>query len=137
MENMLAAQYLRVSTERQEYSLECQRAGIETYARQHNFTVCRTYIDAARSGLEIKHRQELCQLLHGYRAGSYAGYGLRRTLLSADKTPKGLLLLGERKNVTNERVTLGPGRKMKSIGCEKSIACLSMNTCAYNTSPTS
>ncbi|MGA3106379.1 MAG: recombinase family protein [Terriglobales bacterium] len=45
----------------------------------------------------------------GYRAGSYAGYGLRRTLLSADKTPKGLLLLGERKNVTNERVTLGPG----------------------------
>jgi DNA invertase Pin-like site-specific DNA recombinase len=70
MENMLAAQYLRVSTERQEYSLECQRAGIETYARQHNFTVCRTYIDAARSGLEIKHRQELCQLLHDVLGGN-------------------------------------------------------------------
>jgi Recombinase len=45
----------------------------------------------------------------GYRAGSYAGYGLRRMLLSADKTPKGQLLPGERKNVTNERVTLVPG----------------------------
>jgi DNA invertase Pin-like site-specific DNA recombinase len=63
MENTPAAQYLRVSTERQEYSLECQRAGIETYARQHNFTVCCTYVDAAKSGLEIKHRQGLSQLL--------------------------------------------------------------------------
>jgi TonB family protein len=45
----------------------------------------------------------------GYRAGGYAGYGLRRMLLSVDKTPKGQLLPGERKNVTNERVTLAPG----------------------------
>lgn len=199
MENALVAQYLRVSTKRQDYSLECQRAGIETYARQHNFTVCRTYVDAAKSGLEIKHRQGLSQLLQdvvggncpyksilvydvsrwgrfqdpdeaahyeflcktagvrihycaehfgndtylpnvilkalkrvmageysrelsdkvfaglmrlardGYRPGSSAGYGLRRVLLSADKTPKGQLLPGERKSVTNERVTLAPG----------------------------
>lgn len=73
MENALAAQYLRVSTERQDYSLECQRAGIETYARRHNFTVCRTYVDAAKSGLEIKHRQGLSQLLQDV-VGSYCPY---------------------------------------------------------------
>jgi DNA invertase Pin-like site-specific DNA recombinase len=70
MENRLAAQYLRVSTERQEYSLEFQRAGIETYARQYNFTVCRTYVDAAKSGLEIKHRQGLGQLLQDVLGGN-------------------------------------------------------------------
>jgi DNA invertase Pin-like site-specific DNA recombinase len=63
MENTLAAQYLRVSTERQEYSLEFQSAGIATYALQHNFTVCQTYVDQAKSGLEIKHRNGLSQLL--------------------------------------------------------------------------
>ena len=199
MENTLAAQYLRVSTERQEYSVDCQRSGIEAYAIRHNLIICRTYIDEAKSGLAIKHRQGLSQLLQdvlggncpyqtilvydvsrwgrfqdpdeaahyeflcktagvrihycaehfdndtylpnvilkamkrvmageysrelsdkvfaglirlakdGYRPGSYAGYGLRRMLLSLDGFPKGELLLGERKNITNERVTLIPG----------------------------
>jgi DNA invertase Pin-like site-specific DNA recombinase len=199
MESTPAAQYLRVSTERQEYSLDCQRAGIESYARQHNISICHTYVDEAKSGLEVKHRKGLSQLLQdvlggncsfrsilvydvsrwgrfqdpdeaahyeflckaagvrvyycaeqfgndtylpnvvlkalkrvmageysrelsdkvfaalvrlsrdGYRAGGYAGYGLRRVLLSTNKTPKGELLPGERKNVTNERVTLVPG----------------------------
>jgi DNA invertase Pin-like site-specific DNA recombinase len=57
MENKLAAQYLRVSTERQEYSIGFQSAGIATYAQEHNFTVRETYIDEAKSGLEIKHRK--------------------------------------------------------------------------------
>ena len=70
MENTLAAQYLRVSTERQEYSLDCQKAGIEAYARQHSFTVSRTYVDEAKSGLEIKHRQGLSQLLQDVLRGN-------------------------------------------------------------------
>jgi len=45
----------------------------------------------------------------GYRPGSYAGYGLRRMLLSVDRAPKRELSLGERKSVANERVTLIPG----------------------------
>lgn len=69
MEKTLAAQYLRVSTERQEYSLDCQRAGIEAYARQHNLTVCHTYVDEARSGLEARNRQGLLQLLQDVLGG--------------------------------------------------------------------
>lgn len=71
MENTPAAQYLRVSTERQEYSLSFQSAGIATYAHEHNFTVCETYIDEAKSGLEIKHRKGLSQLLHDVLAGKH------------------------------------------------------------------
>jgi DNA invertase Pin-like site-specific DNA recombinase len=71
MENTLAAQYLRVSTERQEYSISFQSAGIATYAQEHNFTVCETYIDEAKSGLEIKHRKGLSQLLHDVLAGKH------------------------------------------------------------------
>jgi len=199
MENTLAAQYLRVSTERQEYSLDCQRAGIDAYARQHNLTVCHTYVDEAKSGLEARNRPGLLQLLHdvfggdcpyksilvydvsrwgrfqdpdeaahyeflcktagvrvhycaehfgndtylpnivlkalkrvmageysrelsekvfaalvrvatdGYRAGGRPGYGFRRMLISTNKTPKGEIPRGERKNLANERVTLIPG----------------------------
>ena len=72
MTNVLAAQYLRVSTERQEYSLSFQSAGIATYAQEHNFTVCETYIDEAKSGLEIKHRKGLSQLLHDVLAKKHS-----------------------------------------------------------------
>jgi DNA invertase Pin-like site-specific DNA recombinase len=71
MENTLAAQYLRVSTERQEYSLEFQSVGIASYALQNNFNVCQTYIDQAKSGLEIKHRQGLTQLLQDVLGGEH------------------------------------------------------------------
>ena len=54
-----AAQYVRVSTERQEYSLDCQFAGISQYAQQNGFVVCQTYCDEAKSGLVITHRTGL------------------------------------------------------------------------------
>jgi len=69
MDDTLAAQYLRVSTERQEYSLRCQIARIATYALEHNFTVCQSYVDEAKSGLEIKHRKGLSQLLRDVVGG--------------------------------------------------------------------
>ena len=199
MANMLAAQYLRVSTERQEYSLDCQRAGIEAYARQHDFTICQSYVDEAKSGLEAKRRHGLSQMLKdvlggncpygailvfdvsrwgrfqdpdeaahyeflcktagvrvhycaehfrndehipnvilktlkrimageysrelsekvfaglsrvardGFRTGGQPGYGFRRLLISANRTPKGELPHGERKSTSNERVVLIPG----------------------------
>ncbi len=37
MTNVPAAQYLRVSTERQEYSLDCQSARIANYAQEKGF----------------------------------------------------------------------------------------------------
>jgi len=46
-----AAQYLRMSTEHQQYSLENQSAAIQRYADSQGFEVVRAYSDAARSGL--------------------------------------------------------------------------------------
>jgi DNA invertase Pin-like site-specific DNA recombinase len=199
MNEIPVAQYLRVSTEHQEYSLSFQSARIATYAQEHNFTVCETYVDEAKSGLDIKHRKGLSKLLHdvlarkhsyaailvydvsrwgrfqdpdeaaayeflckmvgvqvhycaehfrndgylpnvilkalkrvmageysrelsekvfegesrvardGFRTGGNPGYGLRRILISANRTNKGELAHGERKSLANERVTLIPG----------------------------
>ena len=58
-----AAQYLRMSTELQQYSLDNQADVIARYADQHNFQVIRTYSDAAKSGLHLKNRMGLKQLL--------------------------------------------------------------------------
>jgi DNA invertase Pin-like site-specific DNA recombinase len=58
-----AAQYVRMSTEHQQYSIENQQAVIAEYAEQHGFTVVRTYADAARSGLDLAHRPGLQQML--------------------------------------------------------------------------
>ena len=63
MTTVPAAQYLRVSTERQEYSLDCQSARIANYAQEKGFAVCQTYCDEAKSGLEIGRRKGLSQLL--------------------------------------------------------------------------
>jgi DNA invertase Pin-like site-specific DNA recombinase len=58
-----AAQYLRMSTDYQQYSLENQADAIARYAADHGFAVVRTYSDAARSGLSLKNRDGLKQLL--------------------------------------------------------------------------
>ena len=44
-----AAQYLRMSTEHQQYSLENQSPAIQKYAEFHGFEIVRTYSDAARA----------------------------------------------------------------------------------------
>ena len=58
-----AAQYLRMSTEHQQYSLENQSAAIQKYAESQGFEVVCTYSDPAKSGLVLKHRPGLQQLL--------------------------------------------------------------------------
>ena len=58
-----AAQYLRMSTEHQQYSLLNQSAAIASYAAQNGFRVTRTYEDAGRSGLAINNRPGLTNLL--------------------------------------------------------------------------
>jgi DNA invertase Pin-like site-specific DNA recombinase len=69
MTDILAAQYLRVSTERQEYSLDCQSARIATYAQENGFAVSQTYCDEAKSGLEITRRAGLSKLLQDVVGG--------------------------------------------------------------------
>lgn len=58
-----AAQYVRMSTEHQRYSLANQAAIIAVYAAQHGYEVLRTYADAGKSGLQLKGRKGLQQLL--------------------------------------------------------------------------
>jgi DNA invertase Pin-like site-specific DNA recombinase len=58
-----AAQYLRMSTEHQRYSIDNQATAITQYAQIHGFEVVRTYADEGVSGLSIKNRKGLQQLL--------------------------------------------------------------------------
>jgi len=58
-----AAQYLRMSTEDQQYSIANQEAAIGDYARRLGFEVVSTYSDPGKSGISIKSRDGLRQLL--------------------------------------------------------------------------
>jgi DNA invertase Pin-like site-specific DNA recombinase len=58
-----AAQYIRMSTDHQEYSPLFQREAIAEYARAHNFRVVCDYEDADLSGLIFRQRPALVQLL--------------------------------------------------------------------------
>lgn len=65
-----AAQYLRMSTEHQRYSMENQSAAIALYALARGFEIVRTYHDAARSGLTLKGRTGLQTLLADVVSGN-------------------------------------------------------------------
>ena len=58
-----AAQYLRMSTEQQQYSLENQAAAIQDYADRQGFEIIKTYSDAAKSGVLFRRRPGLSRLL--------------------------------------------------------------------------
>jgi DNA invertase Pin-like site-specific DNA recombinase len=64
------AQYLRMSTEHQQYSLDNQRVAIQTYADAHHFQVVQTYTDGAKSGVVLKRRNGLRQLLQDVMGGT-------------------------------------------------------------------
>jgi hypothetical protein len=49
-----AAQYLRMSTEHQQYSLANQCTVIDKYAQSQGFVVVRAYSDQAMSGLVLR-----------------------------------------------------------------------------------
>jgi DNA invertase Pin-like site-specific DNA recombinase len=66
-----SAQYLRRSTEHQQYSLDNQQAAIGRYADQHGFSVVQTYIDA-RTGVVLGRRSGLRQLLQDVMGGHTA-----------------------------------------------------------------
>lgn len=194
-----AAQYLRMSTEHQQYSTLNQSAAIQEYAESHGFEIVRTYEDTAKSGLDLKRRSGLKSLLKdvvsgtaryqailvydvsrwgrfqdadesahyeflckmegirvhycaesfpnddslmavifkavkrtmageysrelsakvyeghkrlaqlGFKQGGMPGYGLRRMLVDANGTEKGILCFGERKSIATDRVILVPG----------------------------
>jgi DNA invertase Pin-like site-specific DNA recombinase len=65
-----AAEYVRMSTEDQKYSIPSQQAAIRCYAAEHGFAVCRTYADPGKSGLLLKRRKGLAALLKDVVAGT-------------------------------------------------------------------
>jgi DNA invertase Pin-like site-specific DNA recombinase len=58
-----AAQYLRMSTEHQRYSLAAQAEAIEAYATANRFALDRSYFDPGESGLTFDKRRGLQALL--------------------------------------------------------------------------
>jgi DNA invertase Pin-like site-specific DNA recombinase len=58
-----AAQYVRMSTDLQEFSIANQEAAISDFAVLFGYTVVKTYSDAGRSGVSARKRPGLCALL--------------------------------------------------------------------------
>ena len=65
-----AAQYLRMSTEHQQYSILNQSAAIALYAAAHNFGIVRSFVDEGKSGTSIKGREGLQELLRVVESGT-------------------------------------------------------------------
>ena len=64
-----AAQYVRMSTDYQQYSIENQAVVIATYAELHKLTIVRTYRDEGESGLKIENRVGLTELVEDVQSG--------------------------------------------------------------------
>lgn len=64
-----AAQYVRMSTEHQQYSTENQAEAIRQYAERRGIEIVRTYADEGRSGLRLHGRDALRQLIEDVQNG--------------------------------------------------------------------
>ena len=65
-----AAQYVRMSTDHQKYSIANQSALIAAYAAVNDLTIIRSYEDAGRSGLSVEGRDALLRLIDDVEKGS-------------------------------------------------------------------
>ena len=65
-----AAQYVRMSTEHQQYSTENQAEVIARYAAEHGMEIVATYEDSGKSGLTLTGREELKSLLADAESGT-------------------------------------------------------------------
>ena len=65
----MAAQYMRMSKESQDYSVHHQTLAIAAYAAAHDIDIVRTYADEGISGLQLANRPGLKQLLADVLAG--------------------------------------------------------------------
>ncbi|MBN9409167.1 MAG: recombinase family protein [Burkholderiales bacterium] len=68
---LAAAEYIRMSTEMQDYSGINQQAAIRDYAERHGYSVVRTYADEGKSGLHLRGRDSLQRLLRDVEAGDF------------------------------------------------------------------
>jgi DNA invertase Pin-like site-specific DNA recombinase len=66
---VLAAQYVRMSSEDQSYSISNQKHAIKEFARLHRLKIVRSYEDHGKSGLVLKGRSALQTLLSDVLSG--------------------------------------------------------------------
>ena len=71
-DTLRAAQYVRMSTDKQRYSIQNQAAVIAAYAHAHGLEIIKTYRDEGESGLRIKNRAGLKQLIKDVSSGDAA-----------------------------------------------------------------
>ncbi len=64
-----AAQYVRMSTEHQQYSTENQSDAVALYAARRGFAIVKTYADEGKSGLRLEGRDALRQMLDDVENG--------------------------------------------------------------------
>jgi DNA invertase Pin-like site-specific DNA recombinase len=64
-----AAEYVRMSTDQQQFSIAYQQAAIRLYAAQRGMAVIRTYADEGLSGLTLRERPAMIQLLNDVELG--------------------------------------------------------------------
>lgn len=64
-----AAQYVRMSTDLQQYSLQNQADAIASYAEKRGLEIVRSYADEGRSGLNIGGREALKSLISDVQSG--------------------------------------------------------------------
>jgi DNA invertase Pin-like site-specific DNA recombinase len=65
-----AAQYVRMSTDQQRYSIDNQVDAISRYADQRGMTIVRTYEDTGKSGLDLEGRPGLTRFLRDVHDGA-------------------------------------------------------------------
>lgn len=65
-----AVEYVRMSTEHQQYSTENQADKIREYAAKRGIEIVRTYADAGKSGLRIDGRESLQRLIRDVESGA-------------------------------------------------------------------
>ena len=65
-----AAQYVRMSTEHQQYSTENQADMIREYAARRGYEIVRTYADDGKSGLKIEGRDSLRSMIEDVQTGN-------------------------------------------------------------------
>jgi DNA invertase Pin-like site-specific DNA recombinase len=106
------------------YEFLCKSAGVPVYYCAEAFSNESTLPNALMKALkramagefsrELSQRTERAKRIvaeRGFRAGGAAGYGLRRMLVSPDRTPKRLLVHGEIASIEDSRVILVHGSK--------------------------
>ena len=72
-----AAVYVRMSTEHQQYSTSNQMDVIKDYAKRNGMEIVKTYSDEGKSGLNIKGRDQLSQMIADVQNGTAGSFPQR------------------------------------------------------------